>query len=150
MFIGVYGFGAAYFFAPLLGMPFDIETVATAFGSLPTAAKVGIKAVVALPFTFHSINGLRHLMWDTGSSTLPPSADPVGNSRFEEQKRHLYWLDCRGIEFPKCGYPRYNVDYQKSYLSAAGCIERRFRFATYYFQFVISKTDSLQVLPSTR
>ena len=30
------------------------------------AAKVGIKFAVALPFTFHSWNGIRHLVWDTG------------------------------------------------------------------------------------
>lgn len=32
------------------------------------AAKVFAKFAVALPFTFHSFNGLRHLAWDTGRS----------------------------------------------------------------------------------
>ena len=29
-------------------------------------AKVGIKFGVALPFTFHAFNGVRHLVWDMG------------------------------------------------------------------------------------
>lgn len=41
--------------------------MAAAFGSLPVAAKVGIKTIVAFPFAFHSINGIRHLTWDTGA-----------------------------------------------------------------------------------
>ena len=40
--------------------------MAAAFGSLPVLAKFGIKYLVALPFTFHSFNGIRHLVWDTG------------------------------------------------------------------------------------
>ena len=27
---------------------------------------MSIKAIVSVPFTFHSFNGLRHLMWDMG------------------------------------------------------------------------------------
>lgn len=27
---------------------------------------MGIKYGVALPFTFHAFNGVRHLVWDTG------------------------------------------------------------------------------------
>ena len=30
------------------------------------AVKVGVKFAVALPFTFHAFNGVRHLVWDTG------------------------------------------------------------------------------------
>ena len=40
--------------------------MAAAFGSLPILAKFGIKYLVALPFTFHSWNGIRHLVWDLG------------------------------------------------------------------------------------
>ena len=40
--------------------------MAAAFGSLPVVAKFGLKYLVALPFTFHSWNGIRHLVWDTG------------------------------------------------------------------------------------
>jgi succinate dehydrogenase/fumarate reductase cytochrome b subunit len=28
------------------------------------------KAILALPFTFHSFNGLRHLAWDAGKCAL--------------------------------------------------------------------------------
>ena len=40
--------------------------MAAAFGSLPVAAKVALKFGVALPFTFHAWNGIRHLVWDMG------------------------------------------------------------------------------------
>lgn len=42
--------------------------MAAAFGSLPVAAKVAAKFAVAMPFTFHSFNGLRHLSWDLGKT----------------------------------------------------------------------------------
>ncbi|WVR06928.1 succinate dehydrogenase, cytochrome b556 subunit [Kwoniella sp. DSM 27419] len=35
---------------------------------LPTWLKGGIKLVFAVPFTFHSFNGLRHLGWDVGKA----------------------------------------------------------------------------------
>ena len=38
----------------------------SAFAGLPTAVKVGAKFAFALPFTFHSFNGVRHLVWDMG------------------------------------------------------------------------------------
>jgi succinate dehydrogenase (ubiquinone) cytochrome b560 subunit len=64
---GIYVFGAAYLVSPLLGWHLDVPTMTTAFGSLPIAAKLGIKTAIALPFSYHSINGLRHLLWDTGA-----------------------------------------------------------------------------------
>ncbi len=42
--------------------------MAAAFGAWPLALKVATKLAVALPFTFHSFNGIRHLVWDTGRS----------------------------------------------------------------------------------
>ena len=45
---------------------FDSATMVSAFGSLPAVVKVGLKFGIALPFTFHSFNGIRHLVWDTG------------------------------------------------------------------------------------
>ena len=38
--------------------------MAAGFASWPVAAKVLTKFAVAFPFTFHSFNGIRHLMWD--------------------------------------------------------------------------------------
>jgi len=63
---GFYVFGAAYLILPLFGWHLDSVSMAAAFGSLPVAAKLAIKLGVALPFTYHSFNGVRHLMWDTG------------------------------------------------------------------------------------
>ena len=51
----------------MFGWHLDVASMAAAFGSLPVAAKFGIKTVIAFPFTYHSLNGLRHLAWDTGS-----------------------------------------------------------------------------------
>ncbi|OZJ04851.1 hypothetical protein BZG36_02613 [Bifiguratus adelaidae] len=62
----LYAGSLAYLGAPALGMQFDTQTLVAAVASLPVAAKVGLKTALALPFTFHSLNGLRHLMWDTG------------------------------------------------------------------------------------
>lgn len=67
----MYVFGASYLIAPYLGWHLDVASMAAAFGSLPVAAKLGIKSFVAFPFAFHSINGLRHLTWDTGAGNRP-------------------------------------------------------------------------------
>jgi succinate dehydrogenase (ubiquinone) cytochrome b560 subunit len=63
---GFYVFGAAYLVSPLFGWHLDSASLAAAFGSLPVLAKVGLKGLVAFPFTFHSFNGIRHLVWDLG------------------------------------------------------------------------------------
>lgn len=52
--------------APALGWHFDSATLAAAFGAWPLALKVAAKFTIALPFTYHSFNGIRHLAWDTG------------------------------------------------------------------------------------
>jgi succinate dehydrogenase/fumarate reductase cytochrome b subunit len=41
-------------------------TLAAAFGSLPLAAKVAAKFATAFQLTFHGLNGVGHLLWDTG------------------------------------------------------------------------------------
>lgn len=65
---GMYVFGAAYLVAPLAGWHLESASIAAAFGAWPVIAKVATKFAIALPFTFHSFNGLRHLIWDTGKS----------------------------------------------------------------------------------
>jgi len=65
---GIYAFALAYLAAPALGLHLESASIAAAFGALPVAAKVGIKGIIALPFTYHSWNGIRHLIWDTGRS----------------------------------------------------------------------------------
>ncbi|KAK8209161.1 hypothetical protein M8818_003856 [Zalaria obscura] len=63
---GFYVFGAAYLVAPVLGWHLESASLAAAFASWPVAAKFLTKLIVSFPFTFHSFNGLRHLMWDLG------------------------------------------------------------------------------------
>ncbi|KAL0639996.1 hypothetical protein Q9L58_000824 [Maublancomyces gigas] len=65
---GVYVFALAYLASPALGLHVESASIAAAFGALPVAAKVGIKGMLALPFTYHSWNGIRHLVWDTGNA----------------------------------------------------------------------------------
>lgn len=55
----------SYVALPVLGMPIDAATLASVFGGLPVAAKIALKSVAALPFTFHAWNGFRHLLWDS-------------------------------------------------------------------------------------
>ena len=62
-----YLFGAAYLIAPYVGWHLESAAMAAAFASWPIAVQFITKMTLALPFTFHSFNGLRHLVWDTGS-----------------------------------------------------------------------------------
>ena len=55
----------AYGFGPLIGLNVSTAAIASAFGALPVAAKIAAKFLLSLPFTFHSWNGVRHLVWDT-------------------------------------------------------------------------------------
>ncbi|KAG9245444.1 succinate dehydrogenase cytochrome b subunit [Calycina marina] len=61
---GFYIFGSLYLVAPLFGWHIDSASMAAAFGSWPVVAKVLTKFAVAMPFSFHSWNGIRHLFWD--------------------------------------------------------------------------------------
>ncbi|PGH33082.1 succinate dehydrogenase, cytochrome b556 subunit [[Emmonsia] crescens] len=63
---GFYLFFAAYVVSPWLGWHIDSASMAASYGALPIAAKVFLKTTVALPFTFHCLNGVRHLVWDSG------------------------------------------------------------------------------------
>ncbi|KIX98682.1 uncharacterized protein Z520_05983 [Fonsecaea multimorphosa CBS 102226] len=64
----IYVFGAAYLVAPLFGWHLESASLAASFAALPVILKVGLKALVAFPFTFHGLNGIRHLIWDTGAA----------------------------------------------------------------------------------
>ena len=63
---GFYIFGFSYLISPLFGWHIESPALVAAFAGLPVVAKVAIKLGVALPFTFHCFNGVRHLFWDTG------------------------------------------------------------------------------------
>ncbi|CAO3619501.1 unnamed protein product [Mucor fragilis] len=56
----------AYLAAPVFGYTVDANTVVSSFGAAPEAVKMSAKAILALPFTFHASNGIRHLIWDAG------------------------------------------------------------------------------------
>jgi len=62
----LYGFSISYIVAPSFGVPFDSADIVSLVHSLPEWAKITGKLILAAPFTFHSINGLRHLSWDMG------------------------------------------------------------------------------------
>lgn len=63
---GLYLWATAYLASPLLGWHLESASMAAAFGALPLLAKVALKGTVAFPFAYHSLNGIRHLTWDTG------------------------------------------------------------------------------------
>ena len=58
----VWGFG--YLVTPLLGWHWSSNAIAASFATWPAVVKVATKATLAFPFVYHSLNGLRHLMWD--------------------------------------------------------------------------------------
>ena len=62
-----YLFGLAYLAAPALGWHLESASIAAAFAAWPIALKLLAKTFLALPFTFHSFQGIRHLIWDAGS-----------------------------------------------------------------------------------
>ncbi|KAK9332160.1 hypothetical protein V1520DRAFT_335975 [Lipomyces starkeyi] len=64
---GVYALGLGYLFAPVFGYSLTSTAIASAFGAFPVVLKFGIKMLASFPFTFHSFNGVRHLIWDTAT-----------------------------------------------------------------------------------
>jgi succinate dehydrogenase (ubiquinone) cytochrome b560 subunit len=42
--------------------------VLSAIAGTPLAVKIAAKMIVAYPVTFHVMNGVRHLVWDTGKA----------------------------------------------------------------------------------
>lgn len=67
---GVYVYAIGYLVAPTispgLAQAFDLETIVGAVRDLPGWVKSGGKFALALPFTYHFFNGVKHLMWDLG------------------------------------------------------------------------------------
>lgn len=62
----LYLFGIAYIIAPYTGWHLETQSMVAAVAAWPTAVKVALKGFFAFPFFFHSYNGVRHLLWDTG------------------------------------------------------------------------------------
>ncbi|RUP48832.1 succinate dehydrogenase cytochrome b560 subunit [Jimgerdemannia flammicorona] len=63
---GLYAGVFAYLLGPLVGIQLDSASLVSAVAALPVAAKVGAKATLAFPFVYHSLGGIRHLVWDSG------------------------------------------------------------------------------------
>lgn len=61
-FIALYLGAMAYLAAPVFGYTVDANTVVSSFGAAPEAVKMSAKAILALPFTYHASNGIRHLV----------------------------------------------------------------------------------------
>ncbi|KAI0667962.1 succinate dehydrogenase cytochrome b560 subunit [Trametes maxima] len=59
----LYGHALAYLVAPTV---FDSTHIIELVGSLPEVVKYAGKIILAAPFAYHSLNGLRHLGWDIG------------------------------------------------------------------------------------
>jgi succinate dehydrogenase (ubiquinone) cytochrome b560 subunit len=74
----LYVFASAYLVAPLLGWHLESASLVAAFGGLPLAAKGGLKFLVAWPFAFHSINGVRHLVQDFAKGFAKSSLATTG------------------------------------------------------------------------
>lgn len=64
----LYGYALAYLVAP---ETFASANVIELIHGLPEAVKYAGKTILAAPFAFHSINGLRHLAWDSGRCMSP-------------------------------------------------------------------------------
>ncbi|KAL6231027.1 hypothetical protein BDW75DRAFT_233939 [Aspergillus navahoensis] len=63
---GLYLYETAYLLSPVAGWDIGSESLVSAFSSLSPPAQFALKFAIALPFVFHSSNGVRHLVWDTG------------------------------------------------------------------------------------
>ncbi|KAI1792136.1 succinate dehydrogenase cytochrome b560 subunit [Ganoderma leucocontextum] len=59
----LYSYALAYLVAP---ETFSSANVVEIIASLPESVKYAGKVILAAPFAFHSLNGLRHLSWDMG------------------------------------------------------------------------------------
>ncbi|CAG8920285.1 unnamed protein product [Penicillium salamii] len=74
----LYLWATAYLASPALGWHLESATMVASFGALPLAAKILFKSTLALPFTYHCINGVRHLVWDTGRALTNPAIIKTG------------------------------------------------------------------------
>ncbi|KAJ5626693.1 hypothetical protein N7528_004120 [Penicillium herquei] len=62
----LYLWATAYLASPALGWHLESASMVAAMGALPAAVQVFLKTTLALPFTYHAMNGIRHLTWDLG------------------------------------------------------------------------------------
>jgi succinate dehydrogenase (ubiquinone) cytochrome b560 subunit len=67
---GFYAIFLGHLVLPAFGVPFDSATIISTFAEFPEWAKLSVKAAIAGPASFHTLNGFRHLSWDTGYCAL--------------------------------------------------------------------------------
>jgi succinate dehydrogenase cytochrome b556 subunit len=72
--------------------------------SMPVWLKGSVKLLFAVPFTFHTFNGIRHLAWDIGYGTLRAFLvnfqANVRIYRIDPQGSLCWWIYCYGFD---CG-----------------------------------------------
>ncbi|THX89857.1 hypothetical protein D6D05_00940 [Aureobasidium pullulans] len=73
-----YLFGLSYLIAPAFGWHVESASIAAAFAAWPAALAILAKLVASFPFTYHSFNGLRHLMWDMGKGITNKQVQVTG------------------------------------------------------------------------
>ncbi|PYH92227.1 cytochrome b560 subunit of succinate dehydrogenase [Aspergillus ellipticus CBS 707.79] len=74
----LYLYATAYLASPMLGWDLGSASAVAAFAGLPIIAKVALKATLAMPFTYHCMNGVRHLIWDLGVGLTNPQVIKSG------------------------------------------------------------------------
>jgi succinate dehydrogenase (ubiquinone) cytochrome b560 subunit len=75
---GFYLFGAAYLVAPYLGWGLSVGALESTVAAWPAALVLSAKALIAWPFTFHALNGVRHLVWDAGRMLTKAQVNRTG------------------------------------------------------------------------
>ncbi len=48
-------------------VPFSSAVLVTSLYAMPVGVIYFLKTAIAFPFAYHSLNGIRHLLWDAGS-----------------------------------------------------------------------------------
>lgn len=61
----LYAFSIAYLAGPVVGIPVDSAHIVELAQTLPEWLKLSGKTLLAAPFAFHALNGVRHLAWDS-------------------------------------------------------------------------------------
>ncbi|CAG8777115.1 13965_t:CDS:2, partial [Dentiscutata erythropus] len=64
----LYGGAIVYAIQGPLGLGLNTDSLVAEIATLPTSLKLAGKFAFAFPFTYHTFNGIRHLIWDTGSA----------------------------------------------------------------------------------
>ncbi|CAE6509933.1 unnamed protein product [Rhizoctonia solani] len=62
----LYVFALAYLAGPVVGIPVDSAHIVDLVASIPAWFKYAVKGALGMSFSFHSWNGIRHLLWDAG------------------------------------------------------------------------------------